>query len=426
LRRSLEVWLLGLSLVLASACGGQGRSAEPAADRFQLAEIDGVTVATTAGGALHEGDVFVFEPIVSLREDPQRPESLLFNPVDLTVGPQGFYYVVDRGNSRVAVFDAEGNYVRAFGRGGQGPGEFGSRIVLQSLVGDVLAIWEFQAQRTTRYRTDGTFLETLRLPTAGMLLDLDRAPAGAVVATRSNRQPEDESGWESWRIDILDAAGAETLAAVATGSVLNSISLPIETAAGTMTLTTSVPFTGSPTVLHVPGRGILATDGDKPELLWHDLEGAVVRRVVIDIPERPVTEALKRDWEEREMQRRAEIATERGTQVVTIPVLRYPEAVGFWSRVYVDDAGYVWLQDVWSAHERDDGDGWIHHVIDPEGRYLGFAELPASRVQIRAGRLLAIVEGPESGEMVPTVYSILPGDAGVAYPGSYAPGWRQH
>ena len=403
------------------ACSGAPDGFE--SDRFHVVEQDGAVVATTRGGALYAGDVFTVEPVLTLQQDPQRPESLLFNPVHFTVGPDGNYYVIDRGNARVAVFDASGVYVRAFGRSGQGPGEFDGRIALQSIVGDELSIWQFQGQRSSRFRTDGTYLESIGLDTGGRLLALDRAPTGELIAMRSNLSPGDDPGLSSWRLEVLDPEGVATLAEVSTGSVRTNVAQQVDMGAGMATLSTSIPFTGSPSVQHVPGRGILATDGDRPEILWYDLRGTLVKKVVIELPARPLTDATVADWEARRERSRAgaTITTESGTRSVTLVEPPYPQGVGYWSWVHVDDKGYVWLLDVLSAHTRDEIDGWAFHVVDAEGRYLGTADLPASRPRIRDGRLMAVVEDEESGEMVPTVYAIRPGDDGLAYPGAYRP-----
>lgn len=58
------------------------------------------------------------------------------------VDADGNVYVLDGGNFRVLVFDADGNFVRTFGRQGQGPGEFlnpfrfafaGGRLVIEDI-----------------------------------------------------------------------------------------------------------------------------------------------------------------------------------------------------------------------------------------------------------------------------------------------------
>ncbi|NKB68638.1 MAG: hypothetical protein GKR89_16365 [Candidatus Latescibacteria bacterium] len=50
--------------------------------------------------------------------------SALENPFSFAVGPDGQFYVLDGGNARVVVFDAEGNYLTQWGRQGAGAGEF--------------------------------------------------------------------------------------------------------------------------------------------------------------------------------------------------------------------------------------------------------------------------------------------------------------
>ena len=69
-------------------------------------------------------------------------------------------YVLDTGNKRVAVFDLSGQFVRAFGRAGEGPGEFG--LGRWSMTGPDLAVTDgrvFVSDRPQRkihvFATDG-------------------------------------------------------------------------------------------------------------------------------------------------------------------------------------------------------------------------------------------------------------------------------
>jgi hypothetical protein len=61
-------------------------------------------------------------------------------------------------------------------------------------------------------------------------------------------------------------------------------------------------------------------------------------------------------------------------------------------------------------------------VAAPDGEYLGDTTLPPmvlsdfAGIQIVGGHLLALVEDPESGERVPTVYRIRPAIDGLRYP----------
>lgn len=56
----------------------------------------------------------------------EQDENYLFHFVDhMTVDKNGNIYVVDWGKKHIQMFNTRGEYIRTFGRGGQGPGEFG-------------------------------------------------------------------------------------------------------------------------------------------------------------------------------------------------------------------------------------------------------------------------------------------------------------
>ncbi len=86
---------------------------DPTSHRFEVYDEDGVTVAHTTGGPLHDGPIFTVEPLLTLIENPSEPESMLFNPSAILAGEDGRYYVCDTGNGRVAVFGPEGNFERS-------------------------------------------------------------------------------------------------------------------------------------------------------------------------------------------------------------------------------------------------------------------------------------------------------------------------
>ena len=48
----------------------------------------------------------------------------MYYPVSLDAGPEGRVYVLDAGNSRVLVFDAEGSYITQWGGRGAEEGSF--------------------------------------------------------------------------------------------------------------------------------------------------------------------------------------------------------------------------------------------------------------------------------------------------------------
>lgn len=81
-------------------------------------------------GLMHAGDAGNRVPWPTLMRQIIGPRlgqevDFLFYPVSFDVGPDGRIYVLDAGNSRIVVFDQQGqNYITQWGRRGDKPGEF--------------------------------------------------------------------------------------------------------------------------------------------------------------------------------------------------------------------------------------------------------------------------------------------------------------
>ena len=145
---------------------------------FRIHEEKGVTITETTGGPKYEGELFTYEEILTLKENPDNPESFLNRPhVHFFLDKQGLFYVADRRDSRIAVFGPDGEYLWSFGRGGEGPGEFRD-LIPTHLYGDILNLWDSSLQRATLYKTDGTLIDVLTSPKTEMLIGLHRDTGG--------------------------------------------------------------------------------------------------------------------------------------------------------------------------------------------------------------------------------------------------------
>ncbi len=410
---------LGLLLCLAAglvltACAGEER---PGDDRFTVTVEDGVTVARTTGGPLISGDLFTLEPLLTLQQDPEVPESLLFRATSFRLGPDGRYYVSDYGNSRIAVYDAEGRFEQALGRRGDGPGEF-YQPYLQSVHDGVVSVFDFNHQRESRFDLESRLLETVRLPGGGLTIGLQRLSEVGILCSGVNAREEDDIGWTGRTLTLLTPDGADTLWTLATGQVPENRLSRIQVADGTWsTLSVDMPFPPTPTAQWVPGRGFLLAEGDHPELRWYDLEGRLTGRVLFEPGTHELTDAVKRQYEERLWQQRVASARRRGRDPQPVREMVYPERPGLWSWSVQDEAGNAWLLDTWSEELGLEGDrGHRFHVVAADGRYLGTTLAPVSRITIEGDRLLAAVEDPESGEVAFTVFRLLPAVPGLVYP----------
>lgn len=395
-----------LLLLMLLGCGDRGQM-----ERFQVIEEDGRTVAVTHGGPLYKGNLFTVEPIVQLRQDPDRPETLLYSPGRFHPGPNGEYLLEDRGNGRIAVFGPDGSFVRSFGRKGEGPGEF-RMMTIESVRDGKIIVFDYQLQRASVFSLDGSFDETLRLSVGGSLLSLDRLPDGRLVVDTVRGREEGHIGYHQRKVTVYAPGGADTLAHIASPETQASY---VEAVDENTTFSTGLPFSGSSTALSVPGHGIAVYDGYTPEITWYDYDGSVLRQFRMEIPGGPLSDELKSAYEDR-MRRRLEQLEAEGRQLRPARRQYYPDRVGIWSRVMADEHGWLWLLDARAETMHEEGTDFVYHVVDADGRYLGATLLPARMGVIRQGNLHALLEDPETGETVPTVLRLTPTVEGLVYP----------
>jgi len=399
----VAVRLIGALALVIGACSAQGQPGHA----FRIVEEDGVPVALSSAVPRHAGELFRYEKIVVLRPDPADDASLLYQPYSFTLGDDGHYYVADRGNHRVAVFDGESNFVGAFGREGQGPGELrGPRLV--EMRDNVVTV---VGARTSYFRADGSFIDVSSHPGG----EVHRLGDGKVLVIDSVRTTRDDGAYFGARARVLDAAD-ELLASVETDQ---------------RRMDPFLKYVGDPVVALTEGGEIFASSGAEPELSWYGHDGRLLRQVRIELPLEPVTDedraAMDRLWDLR-----IEVAQEHESGI-PIDGLRdfkgssvYPTHRAYWERPLLD-GGWVWLP----AVVPDTGLGQLSgppaesprwfRIVDPEGRFVGTTAWPEEAVvfngaRIVRGHLLTMVWDEQAGEVLPTVYRILPVVDGLVYP----------
>ena len=89
-------------------------------------------------------------------------KSSFYRGVDLAVDDTENIYILDKGNCRVQKYDLRGNYLRSFGRKGQGPGEFLSPTTICLLNGKLLA-YDIDQSRISIFGQQGELMGSLPL-----------------------------------------------------------------------------------------------------------------------------------------------------------------------------------------------------------------------------------------------------------------------
>lgn len=140
--------LVLLVVGLATACDG-----EPAAESPERDDWSG-PVVTHSPEALSGAQLLDMVEVLRLGSLDGPPETQFFRVTAADIAGDELF-ILDAGHSEVRVFDLEsGEFLRKFGRAGDGPGEFRNPSTLE-ILGDTLVVAGLM--RMSRFELDGTF-----------------------------------------------------------------------------------------------------------------------------------------------------------------------------------------------------------------------------------------------------------------------------
>ncbi len=151
------------------------------------------------------------------------PDEYLFGRIAaLAVGPDGSIFVADHQQKSVRQYDMAGNYVRAVGRYGEGPGEYRQILGMRCLPDGTLAVLD-TPHRIILYSPDGEYLRDFRVPSqlyTWRMLEYDVDGNLYIRATAS----DDFRGGDDLEMVLVKVSQ--------TGEVLGRIRLPRENKSG--------------------------------------------------------------------------------------------------------------------------------------------------------------------------------------------------
>lgn len=135
----------------------------------------------------------------------QVSESSLSGPTQAAIGPDGHLYVADGYyNSRIAVFDAAGNFVREFGRPGFGRGEFHTPHGLSIGTNGLLYVADRGNARVQVFSYAGNYLSEFNSAILGHIFSVAVTASGRIFAADGGKQQDtpNQAG-----ISEIDAGG---------------------------------------------------------------------------------------------------------------------------------------------------------------------------------------------------------------------------
>jgi hypothetical protein len=139
------------------------------------------------------------EPLLDIGGEGQKA---LFMVTSAARTPSGGVLVANAGTGELRWFDASGQFLRAAGRRGGGPGEFQHIGWVGMVPGDSVAAWDPVLRRLSIFGAEGRFARAVPIPARGPLATLVGPLDGALlVATRIHVEPAEDAG--VWRDSLL-------------------------------------------------------------------------------------------------------------------------------------------------------------------------------------------------------------------------------
>lgn len=280
-----------------------------------------------------------------------------------------------RGDSKVLVFEPTGSLFAAFGRRGEGPGEFSNPQHLQVLPGDTIVVWDRGFGPISYFDPSGTLLRDRRVD-LGRLIEVVQPkcqtpgesvhlplPDGSLVLASMERE------WEAptrgmfrpprqfLRIDSTYSAnefgwwgGMEQFRIYPPAAAIGYLPFPANS---------SVAVGGDPLSVYI-------TNGDRYEIHQFSAAGVLRRIIRVTADPIPITPAEFNGW--KDGMRAANPNWDWGAWERSFGELAERSFRPGVSRMLVDTQGYLWVYT-----------GMVWNVFSQEGRWLGTLETPGGR-----------------------------------------------
>jgi hypothetical protein len=291
----------------------------------------------------------------------------------------GRILVANGGSSEIRAYDASGLHLGSWGGQGQGPGEFVRMVRMDPWpVGDSVAVWDTGLRRLSVYATDGGFGRTLTIPAVE---DVDlpsyfgTLPGGSLVITGMSF-PESANGMV--RPPMTFALMTTDGTPVATLGTFPGTETVMSTSGGIVAIT-AVPFARG-TVAAPAGDRMIIAYNDRFELPVFTADEGLSRLVRVEMPPRPVSDALRT----AEIERRVSNAPEQARPGLrtSLETMELPPSLPVFSGIRGDAVGNIWVELYRPPTEPGPTD-WL--VLDRDGQALGRFSTPEGLTVFQIG-----------------------------------------
>lgn len=396
-----QLWLLPLILSMATACGGGG-----AGEDYTERLIDGVLEREYTQVIPPQVDPYDVIPSTVFGLGQGADTYFLVRPMWLAEGPDRSLYIYDQAERTIHRFSAAGDHLGAFGRRGAGPGEF---MALRGMhfVGGRLQTYDPNLRRLSLFSPEGELngmtAAGTNLPRSSAVISRD-AVEGAhylgIGTQASVSRIEIHSRFTLIELDEELEPGATLIDSTVVSPSLLLADRPFVS-----------PFQSNWFLSAFrPGLPVAWTMGELFRIEIHDPSSHERRRLILNRPRRPITEALRETVAGQYAQQRLVEAARRALATET----HLPQVSGLqW-----DTSGRLWVQayappvetsrsidaDVWPFREFGEEE-FDFDVFDRTGNWLFHQDLPG-RPGLITAELIYLPAESADGTPIISSYSL--------------------
>jgi len=294
-----------------------------------------------------------------------KPEESFADISALDVRKDGTVYVLDMKDSRVKVFDAQGKFVRAFGKAGQGPGELNQPVGILITPENEVLVEDALNQRLAIFSLEGTFIRQVSTAKAFGLSGIQMDGRGLIVARSMGIG---EAGKMSMDVKTYDK---EFNPKVNLASVEFSISPQ----------TKINPFLAMNLLYALDGQGRLYFGSNRDyEVKVVSPEGKILRTISRDYDPVPITQADKDEMLKL-------VPNVPGANVKDM--IQFPDAYPAFGSFVLADEGRLLVKTYEKGRAKKE---FFWDVFDAEGRYIAKIPIVDDIRLWRDGKAYFIVE----------------------------------
>jgi hypothetical protein len=344
--QSLMCAILGIALI-SPGLFGQGKSL---ADLYRTGKVRFVSEITITDATMGGKDFFVA-------------------PSDLAFDDQGTIYVCDSRANNIKVFDATGKYLKTVGKTGQGPGDLNYPVEIEFSAGK-LYIRELMNSRISIFDQEGNFIKSVPILEVGISWwNIAALPDGRFVVEREITNIRNPRQPQECLIELYSSE-FEFVKSIYSRNIWRNKYI-------TEPRTTNVPVPFAPLVYwrQTSAGRIVIGYSEKYEVEIHDPDRGKIRSFIHDYRPAEVTSTDKEQYFKGMTTMYSSSSgvrsTQRGAADYIVKLTEFPKFKPAFNAIQIDPEDNIWIRP-WSVNQIG---VQSFDVFMPDGTFIGKVEL---------------------------------------------------